>query len=530
MKTTPVAGAAALVALALMCACGTSAPPDTVVTDDACASAANAPAPHGNPAGYRVHSLTADSLTATQVKLNGLSLDTSSVSAISTSALAIVNATDAPTTVAETPGAAADLFIDYTAPARQVPDTFYGLDLQWKSKYFLNMANYRELVKNIRVDILRFPGGQERVRFDRQARTSPNDELGGDQPYQFILTGEDVANYIDLCRELGIAAEPEVNLYVDDSAMAVNLIDQIVNEQGYDLKYVSVGNEPEVNISSNWKYLHATSVPEALASYMDRYLRYSAAIAKVKPGLTYALAETGDWDTGLSANLDRFLSPLGANRPGAFSAHWYPTGDWGQAASDPAYPSLGHLVMHNNAHHEIAYLATVAATVKAKLSQYHLDGTKLFMGEWGVAWSGTPATGQIQDIMASAIFIAEVQEFCKTLGFDSIEYFSLSDPASFAPWVPALIAVSGDQVSVRAQYYVYLMYKYFYGDEIVSVPGGQNDDWSIYASKDTASSHLMLINRTACKTITKTVDVTTAAGKRQLRLTLYPHSVSIVSF
>lgn len=40
----------------------------------------------------------------------------------------------------------------------------------------------------------------------------------------------------------------------------------------------------------------------------------------------------------------------------------------------------------------------------------------------------------------------------------------------------------------------------------------------------------MLINRSGCKTITKTIDVTTTAGKRQLRLTLYPHSVSIVSF
>jgi hypothetical protein len=502
----------------------------TLALVSACSSVTYDTTPHGNPSGYRVHCLTADNLTAKRVTINGLSLDTSSVSAISASARAIVDSTDAPTTVEEVAGVAADLAIDFTAPTRRVPDLFYGMNLQWNSKYFLNMRNYRELVKNMHVDILRFPGGQERVRFDRQARTSPSDQLGMDKPYQYILTGEDVASFIDFCRELGIVAEPEVNLYIDDSAMWANLVDQIANELGYDLKYVSVGNEPEVNNYSNWTYLGATNAVEALNSYIDRYLRYYSAIEKVKPGMTYALAETSAWDADLGPNLDRFLPRLGGNRPGAFSFHWYPLGDWGQAASDPGYPSVQHLVIHNNAHREIAYLATVAATVRAKLAENGLGDTKLFMGEWGVAWSASQATSQIQDAMVTAIFVAEVEEFCKTLGFDATEYFSLSDPASFAPWVPALIAVDGVNVAVRPQYYVYLMYKDLYGDQIVTVPRGQNDDWSIYASKGAARSYLMLINRTASTTVTKTADVTSTAGKKQVRLTLYPHSVSIVSF
>jgi hypothetical protein len=132
--------------------------------------------------------------------------------------------------------------------------------------------------------------------------------------------------------------------------------------------------------------------------------------------------------------------------------------------------------------------------------------------------------------MASAIFVAEVNEFCKTLGFDSLQYFPLSNPASFAPWNPALIAVDGDNVMVRPQYYVYLIYKYLYGDQIVPVPGGQNDDWSLYAAKDEEQSYLMLLNRTAGTTITKTVEARTASGTRLLRLTLHPHSVTVVAF
>jgi hypothetical protein len=134
--------------------------------------------------------------------------------------------------------------------------------------------------------------------------------------------------------------------------------------------------------------------------------------------------------------------------------------------------------------------------------------------------------------MVTALFSAEVLEFTKILGFDTAEYFGLSDPVEFAPWNSALIPVDGAKVAVRPQYYVYVLYKYLYGDEVVAVPGGQNDDWSIYAARSQggATNHLMLINRTADKTLTRVVQATTAQGTRQLRLTLYPHSVSVVSF
>ena len=69
-------------------------------------------------------------------------------------------------------------------------------------------------------------------------------------------------------------------------------------------------------------------------------------------------------------------------------------------------------------------------------------------------------------------------------------------------------------------------------NQIVAVPGGQNDDWSIYASRsqDGTANYLMLINRTAATTITRVVAATTLQGTRQLALTLYPHSVAVVGF
>lgn len=114
---------------------------------------------------------------------------------------------------------------------------------------------------------------------------------------------------------------------------------------------------------------------------------------------------------------------------------------------------------------------------------------------------------ELQDRMVTALFSAEVLEFAKILGFDTAEYFGLSDPVEFAPWNSALIPVDGAKVAVRPQYYVYVLYKYLYGDEIVAVPGGQNDDWSIYAARSQggATNHLMLINRTADKTLTRVV-------------------------
>ncbi len=52
--------------------------------------------------------------------------------------------------------------------------------------------------------------------------------------------------------------------------------------------------------------------------------------------------------------------------------------------------------------------------------------------------------------------------------------------------------MDGERVRVRPKYYVYLLYRHLYGDRIVEVPGGQSDDWSVYASKDDSRSYLML--------------------------------------
>jgi hypothetical protein len=508
------------------------------------------PARFGNPEGFTVHTLSADGLCSRRAAINGLSVDTSSPAAIDDSVAAMVASTRAPTTVREVRGLTPDLSVDFTR-TRPLPPRFYGLDLQWRSKYFLELPAYRALVKHMAVDILRFPGGQERVEYlrDVATRPSPQDELGMDQPYQFVLTSEDVARFVAFCRELGIEPQLEFNLYntapdtlgqhADGRSMWADMVDQVVNELGFDLRYLSAGNEPEVNNFGNWLYLTnpdgspATNATEAIQSSMRRFVETRAALEAVHPGMTYTLAETGNW-SGLGESLDTFLGNLEGVDPGAFSFHWYPMGEWsGQPSSDPAYPSLAHLVVNGNEGHSISALAGVAATAREKLAEHGLEDAELFLGEWGPAWSATPATAQIQDRLATAIFSAEVHEFTKTLGFDSVEYFSLSDPTAFAPWVPAVIAVDdAGGVSVRPQYYVHLMYRHLYGDQIVSVPGGQGDDWSIYASRSqtTGKHHLMLINRTASWTITKVVEVTTEQGKRLLVLTLHPHSVSIVTF
>jgi hypothetical protein len=165
---------------------------------------------------------------------------------------------------------------------------------------------------------------------------------------------------------------------------------------------------------------------------------------------------------------------------------------------------------------------------------------RVFLGEFGTSWSATPADQMMADRLAAALFNAEAQETGKAAGVDSMAWFGLSDPASFAPWVPSLIEV--DEATgtprPRPQYYVYLMYKHLYGDETVAVPGGRQTDWSIYASRTSGApsapsgprSFLLLINRTAATELTRVVKVTTAAGQRLLRLTLHPHSLAIVSF
>jgi hypothetical protein len=484
----------------------------------------------GNPDGYAVFILSADSLAAKSVTINGRAVDTSSVAAVRSSVEAIVGSTDALCSVEETRGGASELFVDFTSPGTSLSKLFYGMNLEWRGKYFLGNPIFRELVRNIHVDIMRFPGGQDRIRFDRLAKTTPHDALGMDQPYQFILTGEDVARFIGFCRELDIEAEPEMNLYVDDPARAESMIEQIVNELGYRLRYISAGNEPDIDTFSSWSLFGAKDEAGVFAAYATRLERYAARINRIQSGITYVLPELGTWaEPKLARYLDTIFSRLKAPIKTVVSGHWYMLGDWGQAHSAPDFPSRQHLVVRDNARHEIAYLAHIRDVMAAAAAR-RFPGAELFIGEWGTSWSPDTARTGVLDSLSTAIFIAEVQEFCKVLGFSSLQWYTLADPIETDPWNPALIAVGKGTFVLRPQYYVYLIYKYLWGDTIVSVPGGQGDDFSLYASKGKDYHYLMLINRTEGETILKTVRVTTENGERLLRLTSHPHSVGIVRF
>jgi hypothetical protein len=499
--------------------------------------------------GYAVHVLTGDSLSAQKVTINGLSVDTTSVIAIDNSVQAIVDSTNAPEIVEVAKDATSvspDLTVDFTGTATPVPPTFHGADLHWRSKFFMEDPRWRALVKHLPLGLLRFPGGQERVRYDGKGSISgtvAEDTLAvtATQPYEYRISGQDVASFIGLCKDLGIAAEPEINLTVDDAKMWADLVTQIVSDLNYDLNYISVGNEPDIKSSSgNWDILGATGATDdarrsdALARYTARYLKYQVAINAVKPGLTYAIGELGSWGPSqLGSYLDTILSGIGSNQPGAVSDHWYMLGDWGQSASDSSYPSLGHLVVTGNGINSIGYLKTIASTMRDTAAAHGLTNPKLFIGEFGTSWSATAADAAMADRLAAAIFNVEAQETGKMAGFDSMQWFGLSDPSSFAPWVPSLIAVDGSTgtPNPRPQYYVYLMYKHLYGNETIAVAGGQQPDWSIYASRDSAKkNYLMFINRTPATSLRRVLRVVTTAGERLLRFTLEPHSVSIVAF
>ncbi len=471
---------------------------------------------NGNPNNYNVYILTGDSLSNESVTVNNLAVDTSTVGSISASVQNILNSKNTLTVVSETYSPSPDYVIDYTGPAKQVSDTYYGVNIQIISHRFFTLPKYKELIRNIKVDIARFPGGQEKVRYDRNDPSSDNDELGTNGPYQFKLTGGDVSNYIALCRELNIQAEPEVNLYNDNVDMESNMIDQIVNGLGYDLKYISAGNEPDNDT----------------ANYIDVYKRYFQAIRAVKPDVSFAFSELCSWDNpDLNNYLDNMLGQLSGCNPGALSVHWYMLGDHGQDPNSPDYPSIEHLVIRNNSHIEISYLSNIYLTMKQKRDQY-IPGSKLFIGEFNACWSATPASVVIQDSLATAIYTAEVFEYGKKLGFDSMQYFSLSDPLEWDLWKPALIAVKNDYdtMVVRPQYYVRMFYKYVCGDKFVDIADNQKDDYSIYASKDNNYNYLMLINRTEDKNYKMYTRVITQQGTKCLKLILPKHSVTAIKF
>lgn len=478
--------------------------------------------------GSRAFVLTGSAIDAVGVTINGLSLDASTVSSVSDSAVRIFASNYADgTLIASAAAGKADVTVDFSSPGTTVSDIYYGADIQIISKQFLADPLYKALLGNLKIDIIRFPAGQERVRYDRFASADTPFMLGNGAEYQYLLTGADVANYIALCNDLHIQADPQFNVDTNDPAMWSSMTDQIVKGLGYDLRYMSVGNEPDINPTGIWTYLNADSMSTALTSYMSRYSAYSTAIRAIKPDITFMLGEiANNSDPTLAQILGQIMPLAKSNPPGAVSVHWYLLGDWGQPTTSPDYPSIDHLVVSGNSGVNIRNLSKINATMRSAIPA----GTKLTVGEWATSWSATAGGVAVQNSLATAIYTAEVMEYGKVLGIDCMQYFGLSDPADSAPWETSMIVANAGTYSVRPQYYMRMMYKYAWGSIMIPVPNGQTDNFSIYASKDGMYDYLMLINRSSHASYTETIKVITAAepSGTNVEALLLPKSVTVI--
>ncbi|MBK9217016.1 MAG: hypothetical protein IPL70_00355 [Uliginosibacterium sp.] len=138
-------------------------------------SADPAPAPvSATPLSVNAWVLSGDGLDARRARINGLAMDTTSIDAISRSASALRAPVARLDLVGEVgAGVPEDAAVDFRAAGKAVSPLFHGVNIQWHSKYFLAIPAYRALVKQIRVDLARFPGGQERVRFDASCGHPP---------------------------------------------------------------------------------------------------------------------------------------------------------------------------------------------------------------------------------------------------------------------------------------------------------------------------------------------------------------------
>jgi hypothetical protein len=390
------------------------------------------PRQYGNPDGYRVYWLSGDSLSSRTATINGIVIDVASVQSIDSSVQSIREWTFAPRTIEEVSGQPVDASIDFTRPAVPVPPMFHGADLDGSSKHLLHDPRWRALVSHLKLGFLRFPGGEEPVRYHRSPRTSATEEDSragvGEESGGFQVTGEDVAAFIALCRETGAEAAPELNLTENDEVAWAAMVEEIVNELGYDLKYFSVDGEPGVRPLDGSLPCPGTPLPDG--------------------------GQAGDGaPSGCLDRLSREIEEAGASSTAA------------------AHP-------------------------------------------------GAPGT------LAAALWDAEVQERRKLAEPGSVE-----GTLGSSYELRSLLSM-GDDAAPRPlpQYYLYLLYRYLYGSEAVKVQSGDHGDWSLHAARDDSQSFLLLVNRTESETFTPVVAVTTFAGDRQLRLTSYPHSLSVIAF
>lgn len=276
---------------------------------------------------------------------------------------------------------------------------FYGMNIaDWEPGNYIPVPRpaYASLLGSLEPGVLRWPAGHrsQEYRWER----------GGDgQNGDWLLTAAHIDAFMALAESVGAEPLIAINVKRGTEAAAKDLLHYMNIEKGYMVKYLQIGNEPDLTDDM-------TSGPEV---YADQLIRFVDALRSVDPNVKIIGPEmlTGAHIGGIHGTVD-WMTPIldrVARRIDGISWHYYPLDSGQNTPTSSAILSIDHLFQESAHDWRPASLAYADEVMPAldRLRAAHAPDAEVWVTE--LAEDPGPGSGTgISDTLAGALWVGDV--------------------------------------------------------------------------------------------------------------------------
>lgn len=327
--------------------------------------------------------------------------------------------------------------------------------------------------------VLRWPAGHRSQEYN-WARG------GTGQTGDWTLGMAQVDAFIALAKQMGAEPLIAINVKRGTTAAAADLLHYMNVEKGYGVKYLQIGNEPDLTDDM-------TASP---AVYVDQLIRFVDALKAVDPAVKIIGPEmlTGAHIGGIQGTVD-WMTPIlaqTANRIDGISWHYYPLDSGQKNPSSSAIMTVPHLFQESAPDWRPASLAYVDEVMPALdlLRKTHAPKAEVWITE--IAEDPGPLAGVgISDTLAGALWVGDV-----------LGRYGEYGPGAVLRWLfkGSSIHAYGllDSADVpRPAYGAYWLYARHFGDRFVDTTSSSITSVAAHASLRTDGAvSVVLVNKT----------------------------------
>lgn len=297
------------------------------------------------------------------------------------------------------------LTVDATTVINRIEHPFWGVNYVafWDDIQGSNAS--RQALKNAGVQVIRFPGGEPANWMDFSKPAAP--------PYWTTTSISELQAYTEaIGARLLLQTNPTSNVINDtgekndpSGAHAAEVLRYVV-QQGADVPYWEIGNEPDLHLSGAFDW-------NALQWYFDSFNAQAAAMKAERPGIkVFGPVGTNVWQWWGLGSLEMFLSKTG-NKQGSglvdgVSLHNYNYNN-GQCAGWDQVRAFGQSWPANMAH------------IKSTIAAYDTRPLPVFISETNAAVSNLNC--EINQTMASALANADLLGAYRDSGVQAVQIF-----------------------------------------------------------------------------------------------------------